>query len=272
MKNLFDLSDKTILITGAAGILGRQHANAVVSHGATVILTDVNLESVERLRDELNEKYCKETVVSEYMNVLDKSSIEKVIQKYDKIDVLINNAAKDTKVEKKGDMSPSVRFETMSLDSWTGDMKVGLDGCFLCSQTVVNKMLKTGGGNIINIASDLAISAPDQRIYKKSDIKEDKQHVKPVTYSVSKWALLGLTKYMSTYFADKNIRVNSLSPAGIYNKSLPDDFVQRLTSLIPMGRMANSGEYEGAIVFLCSDASEYMTGANIIMDGGRSVW
>ena len=109
MKNLFDLSDKTILITGAAGILGRQHANAVVSHGATVILTDVNLESVERLRDELNEKYCKETVVSEYMNVLDKSSIEKVIQKYDKIDVLINNAAKDTKVEKKGDMSPSVR-------------------------------------------------------------------------------------------------------------------------------------------------------------------
>jgi NAD(P)-dependent dehydrogenase (short-subunit alcohol dehydrogenase family) len=96
--------------------------------------------------------------------------------------------------------------------------------------------------------------------------------VKPVTYSVSKWALLGLTKYMSTYFADKNIRVNCLSPAGVYNKGMPDDFVQRLVSLIPMRRMANPGEYEGAIVFLCSDASEYMTGANIVMDGGRSVW
>jgi NAD(P)-dependent dehydrogenase (short-subunit alcohol dehydrogenase family) len=148
MKNLFDLSDKTILITGAAGILGRQHANAVASHGATVILTDVNIESLELLRDELNEKYNNNTIMAEYMNVLDKNSIENVIQKYEKIDVLINNAAKDAKVEEAGDITSSVRFETMSIDSWNGDMKVGLDGCFLCSQVVINKMLEMKMNNM----------------------------------------------------------------------------------------------------------------------------
>ena len=272
MKNLFDLGGKTVLITGAAGILGRQHANAVVSHGATVILADINIEKTIALASELNGKYDCSRAYAEYMDVLDKNSIEKVAKKYEKIDILINNAAKDTKVEKSGDLSLSNRFEHVSLEHWNSDMKVGLDGSFLCSQVIANKMLATGGGNIINIASDLATIAPDQRIYRKSGVREEDQHVKPVTYSVSKWGLLGLTKYMATYFADKGIRVNSLSPAGIYNSSLPDDFVNKLTSLIPMGRMANTGEYEGAVVFLCSDASAYMTGANIVMDGGRSAW
>ena len=270
MKNLFDLSGKTILITGAAGILGRQHVNAVISHGATAILADI--EKVRELCIEFKKKHSNAIVHAEYMDVLDEESIKHVAEKYEKIDVLINNAAKDTKVENKGDLNSSNRFELMKLDHWRGDMKVGLDGCFLCSQIISNKMLTTGGGNIINIASDLAAIAPDQRIYRQEDLEEEKQNVKPVTYSVSKWALLGLTKYMATYFASRNIRVNSLSPAGIYNSGLPDGFVNKLTSLIPMGRMANTGEYEGAIVFLCSDASAYMTGANLIIDGGRTVW
>ena len=142
----------------------------------------------------------------------------------------------------------------------------------MCSQAVANKMLSTGGGNIINIASDLSVIAPDQRIYRKEGLEAHEQNVKPVTYTVSKSAVVGLTKYMATYFADKNIRVNSLSPAGIYNEDMPQDFVDKLTSLIPMGRMANPGEYGGAIVFLCSDASEYMTGVNLVIDGGRTVW
>ena len=272
MKTIFDLSGKTILITGAAGILGRQHARAVVNAGATAIVSDINYEEAKSLCEDLNQGYSEVVAVPEYMDVLDRDSIMKIANKYDKIDVLINNAAKDTKVEKEGDLNLNNRFETMSHEHWKRDMEVGLDGCFLCSQVIANKMVQSGNGNIINIASDLATLAPDQRIYMKEGVREEEQHVKPVTYSVSKWALLGLTKYMSTYFADKNIRVNSLSPAGIYNPSLPDDFVSKLTSLIPMGRMADTGEYTGAIVFLCSDASKYMTGANLVMDGGRSVW
>ena len=272
MKNVFDLSGKTILITGAAGILGSQHAEAVVSHGATVIVADIDYAKAQTLCNTINKKYYRIAAHPEYMNVIDRSSILQVCNKYNRIDVLINNAAKDTKVEKKGDLNKNIRFETMSYECWKGDMEVGLDGCFLCSQVVANKMIEAGGGNIINIASDLATIAPDQRIYKKAGLKDEEQQVKPVTYSVSKWAVLGLTKYLSTYFADRNIRVNSLSPAGMYNDKLPDDFVNKLTSLIPMSRMASPGEYGGAIVFLCSDASIYMTGANLIMDGGRSIW
>ena len=125
-------------------------------------------------------------------------------------------------------------------------------------------MIENGGGVILNISSDLGIIAPDQRIY-------DKDAPKPITYSASKWAIIGMTKYLAIYFADKNIRVNSLCPSGVYN-SQPDEFVERLTNLIPMGRMANGDEYKGAVVFMCSDASSYMTGSNIIIDGGRTSW
>lgn len=272
MKDTFDLSNKTILVTGGAGLLGKQHVEAIAEHGGTAVIADINFEAANDLCKEINKKYSKNSAYAEYMDVLDKDSITKVAKKYKKIDVLINNAAKDAKVEKKGDLNLNARFETMSYDYWQKDMQVGLDGCFLCSQVFANKMIENGGGNIINIASDLSVIAPDQRIYKKEGVAEMNQHVKPVTYSVSKWAVHGLTKYMATYFADKSIRVNSLSPGGIYSPTLPDDFVGKLTSLIPMGRMAAHNEYKGAIVFLCSDASSYMTGANIVIDGGRSIW
>jgi len=272
MKDVFDLSGKHILITGGAGLLGKEHVEAVVQHGGIAIVADINYIAAQNFCLKLNKRYDKIVAFPEYMDVLDKQSILKVASKYEKIDVLINNAAKDVKVEKKKDLSTNGRFETMSYEYWKSNMKVGLDGCFLCSQIIANKMLKTGKGNIINIASDLSLIAPDQRIYKKDNLRPDEQHVKPVTYSVSKHALVGLTKYMSTYFADRNIRVNCLSPAGIYNDGLPDDFVSKLTSLIPMGRMANIDEYRGAIVFLCSDASAYMTGANLVIDGGRTAW
>jgi NAD(P)-dependent dehydrogenase (short-subunit alcohol dehydrogenase family) len=146
-----------------------------------------------------------------------------------------------------------------------------MNGTFFCSQAAANKMLENGGGVILNIASDLGVIAPDQRLYRKEDIPENMQNVKPITYSAAKWAIVGMTKYMAVYFAEKNIRVNCLSPTGVFNNH-PKDFVKKLSNIIPMNRMANLDEYKGAIAFLCSDASSYMTGENMVIDGGKSVW
>jgi NAD(P)-dependent dehydrogenase (short-subunit alcohol dehydrogenase family) len=132
-------------------------------------------------------------------------------------------------------------------------------------------MLNTGGGVVLNISSDLGVIAPDQRIYRDDTKKENEQNVKPITYSAAKWAIIGMTKYLSVYFAKNNIRVNSLSPTGVYNDH-PVDFVNKLSNIIPMGRMAHIDEYKGAIVFMCSDASTYMTGSNIVIDGGKTIW
>jgi len=146
-----------------------------------------------------------------------------------------------------------------------------LNGTFFCSQVVGNKMLEQGAGVILNISSDLGVIAPDQRLYRKEGVPESLQNVKPITYSAAKWAIIGMTKYLAVYFAKKNIRVNCLSPTGVYNNH-PEDFVNKLSNIIPMGRMADIDEYKGAIVFLCSDASTYMTGENLVIDGGKSVW
>lgn len=159
----------------------------------------------------------------------------------------------------------------MTENYWHEGIDAALNGTFLCSQVVSNKMLENGGGVILNISSDLGVIAPDQRIYRKDGVEEDMQNVKPITYSAAKWAIIGMTKYLGVYFAQKGIRVNSLSPTAVYNDH-PEDFVKKLTNLIPMGRMSDINEYKGAIVFLCSDASSYMTGENVIIDGGKSVW
>jgi NAD(P)-dependent dehydrogenase (short-subunit alcohol dehydrogenase family) len=132
-------------------------------------------------------------------------------------------------------------------------------------------MLENGGGVILNISSDLGVIAPDQRLYLKEGIEDDQQNVKPITYSAAKWAVVGMTKYLSVYFAKRGIRVNCLSPTGVFNNH-PEDFVKKLSNIIPMGRMADIDEYKGAIVFLCSDASSYMTGENLVIDGGKTVW
>ena len=161
-------------------------------------------------------------------------------------------------------------FENFLLEDWDFQLKVGLKGAMLCSQVFGQEMAKRGEGIILNIASDLSVFAPDQRLYKKDGLRPDQQPVKPVTYSVIKHGLIGLTKYLATYWAEQGVRCNALSPGGVYNGQ-SDEFVQKLIELIPLKRMASKDEYRGAVQFLCSDASAYMNGQNFVMDGGRSV-
>jgi len=272
VKNrIFDLSGKTALITGGGGLLGPKHAEAVIEFGGTVVLGDHHEARAKEKSLYLNDRYGKGSSISHYLDVTKKDSIKEVVDKYPKIDILINNAAKDPKVKKGGGLTTETRFETMTEAFWFEGIDAALNGTFLCSQVVSNQMLLNGGGVILNIASDLGIIAPDQRIYRKEGVDENSQNVKPITYSAAKWAIIGMTKYLAVYFAKKNIRVNCLSPTGVFNNH-PEDFVERLSNIIPMGRMANIDEYKGAIVFLCSDASSYMTGENVIIDGGKTVW
>jgi NAD(P)-dependent dehydrogenase (short-subunit alcohol dehydrogenase family) len=188
-----------------------------------------------------------------------------------RVDILVNNAAIDPKVQGDQGIVETSRLEHFPLDQWNLQVAVGLTGAFLCSQVFGSAMATDGkGGVILNIASDLSVFAPDQRLYRKDGLPDELQPVKPVTYSVIKAGLIGLTRYLATYWATQGVRCNALSPGGVYNGQ-GEEFVQRLTSLIPLGRMADKDEYHAAVQFLCSDASAYMNGQNIVMDGGRSV-
>lgn len=272
MKNIFSLSGKTALITGAGGLLGPKHAEAIIEFGGKVILTDHHIDRVEEKAMMLNQKYGQGSAEYYHMDVTDPKSVQKVVEIVDRIDILINNAAKDPKVKKGGNLTPSSRFETMTPEYWNEGLDAALNGTFYCSQAVANKMISQNiKGTILNISSDLGVIAPDQRLYRKPDTPEDMQNVKPITYSAAKWAIVGMTKYLGVYFAEKGIRVNCLSPTGVYNDH-PEEFVKKLSNIIPMGRMADINEYKGAIVFLCSDASSYMTGENMVIDGGKTVW
>jgi NAD(P)-dependent dehydrogenase (short-subunit alcohol dehydrogenase family) len=198
------------------------------------------------------------------------SVLTQVLSCFGRVDILINNAANNPRVEDPGALTWT-RLESFPMAVWDADLAVGLTGAFLCSRVFGAEMARRKKGVIINIASDLALIAPDQRLYRDPSLPADQQPVKPVTYSVVKSALLGLTHYLATYWADRGVRCNAISPGGVFNGQ-PEAFVQKLSQLIPMGRMAGVDEYQGAILFLCSDASAYMNGANLVIDGGRTCW
>lgn len=273
-KKLFDLNGKVAIITGGAGFLGPKHGEAIASAGGIAILADIKEGLAKEKAKEINNKYHTK-VMGVKVDVTDIESIKKllkaVLSKFGRVDILINNAANDPKIKQSDTQKSRTRFEHFSLEIWNKDLAVGLTSAFLCSQIIGTEMAKTGKGVILNIASDLGVIAPDQRIYRKDNLPDSMQNVKPVSYSVVKTGLIGLTRYLATYWADKGVRVNSISPGGVYNKQ-SKEFVQKLTNLIPMKRMADIDEYKGAIIFLCSDASSYMTGANLIIDGGRTCW
>jgi len=267
----FSLSKKYCLITGAAGLLGLEHANAILEIDGNLVLTDINFKKLKQEVDKIKLIFTKANILYYKMDVTKLNDIKKVFNKLKKnqinIDILINNAAIDSKVNKKIKIN-SNSFEKFSIKEWNKQISVGLTGSMLCSQVFGTAMSKRKKGVILNIASDLSVIAPDQRIYSLS--KQNKNY-KPITYSVIKHGIIGLTKYLSTYWPDKNIRCNSLSPGGIeFNQ--PTKFKKKLIKLIPLNRMADRSEYKSAIKFLCSDASSYMTGHNLIIDGGRSVW
>jgi len=272
----FDLSGKTALITGSAGLLGLEHAAALLESGAKVVLTDIGYAALDSARASLEQNFESQKIITLVMDVTQMAEVRKVADQLQKdglhIDILVNNAAIDPKVKGEQGIVETSRLESFSLDQWNLQMAVGLTGAFICSQVFGAVMAKSGrGGIILNIASDLSVISPDQRLYRKEGLLDDMQPVKPVTYSVIKAGLVGLTKYLATYWADKGVRCNALSPGGVYNAQ-GEDFVGRLTSLIPLGRMAAKDEYRGTIQFLCSDASAYMNGQNVVMDGGRSTW
>lgn len=272
----FDLTGKTAIITGAAGLLGTAHAAALLESGATVVLTDISEAGLLSARTSLSQVADPSRIIMHVMDVSRSEAIRVVAQElFDRrfrVDILVNNAAIDPKVRGEQGLAETSRLENFPLGQWDMQIAVGLTGAFLCSQVFGTAMAQDGkGGVILNIASDLSVLAPDQRLYRKQGLGDEQQPVKPVTYSVIKAGLVGLTRYLATYWADRGVRANALSPGGVFNGQ-GEEFVHRLTSLIPLGRMASQEEYRAAVQFLCSDASAYLNGQNIVMDGGRSVW
>jgi len=274
LEKLFSLKGKVVVITGATGLLGRKHAEAVACYGGTPILLDLSQNTLNDLVDELNEKYIVGAIGFE-VDITDEQSIKKnvelLLNKFGRIDGLVNNAANNPKVEDSSMVNFS-RLESFSIESWNDDLAVGLTGSFLCAKYYGYQISQNpNGGSIVNISSDLGLIAPDQRLYRKEGVVDSLQDVKPITYSVVKSGVIGLTRYLATYWAEKNVRCNAICPGGVDNGQ-SDDFLNKISSRIPIGRMANSNEYQGTLVWMLSDASSYLNGAIVPVDGGRTSW
>lgn len=272
-SNPFNLGNKFALITGAAGLLGKEHAIALLENNANLVLLDINADKLNNLVADLRKSFPNSKIISSNCNITDEANVvalnHDLILQGIIIKILINNAAlnpKQNQLEAK-----YTRIENYDLKSWDDELDVGLKGTFICCKVFGTSMSQSGGGVILNVASDLSVISPDQRIYRIEGKDDLDQPVKPITYSIIKTGIIGITKYLSTYWSLKGVRVNALSPGGVYENQ-DTEFVAKLSHLIPLGRMANTDEYRSAIQFLCSDASSYMTGHNLIIDGGRSVW
>jgi NAD(P)-dependent dehydrogenase (short-subunit alcohol dehydrogenase family) len=262
-KNFFDVSGKIIVITGSAGLLGIEYAKGLSKEGAHVVLADLDFKKCEDISLELEKKYSVKPLpinldLTKILSI--KNMVKKVVKKYGKIDVLINNAA-----YQGDDKLRTIPFEELPLESWNKAIDVNLTGIFLCCQEIGKVMLKQKKGVIINISSTYGIVAPDQRIYGKS------RQNSAIFYAATKSAVLNLTRYLAAYWQGKGIRVNTLSPGGV-ERNQEVNFKQKYSEKTMLGRMAKKDEYVGPIIFLASDASSYMTGSNLIVDGGWTAW
>ncbi len=271
---LFSLKGKTIIVTGASGLLGREHVKAIINAGGTPILLDLNQDILDKQVEELTSKISL-NLSGFAVDITDENQVmincRNIIQKYGKIDGLVNNAANNPKVESSLEVNFS-RLENFPVTVWNNDIDVALKGTFLCIKHYGHEISKnTNGGSIINISSDLGLIGPDQRLYRINGLNESMQPVKPITYSVVKTGIIGITRYMSTYWAEKNVRCNAICPGGVENNQDPL-FVSELIKRIPMNRMARQNEYHGILIFLLSNASSYINGAVIAADGGRTAW
>ena len=268
----FSLEGRVAIVTGGAGLLGVRHAEAVAAAGGVPVLADIRGSDAEARAAEVAAA-TGVPAIGVQCDITRPESVEgllkTVMDRLGRVDILVNNAANNPKVEAPGqDFS---RLERFSLEQWNADVAVGLTGAFLCARIIGGALAKQKRGVIVNISSEYGVIAPDQRLYRKEELADDEQPVKPVTYSVVKAGLHGLTLYLATYWAESGVRVNTISLGGV-ESGQPATFLERASAKIPMGRMAQPHDFQGALVYLCSDAAAFVTGANLVVDGGKTIW
>ena len=275
LENLFNLDGKIIVITGACGLLGQKHAEAIAAFGGTPVLLDLSQQDIDKVSIKIQNEYSV-NASGLAVDITNEDEVARssswAIEKYGKIDGLVNNAANNPKVEKNRTKQFS-RLENFPLDLWNTDIAVGLTGSFLCAKYYGNLISQNpNGGTIINISSDLGLIAPDQRLDKKpGDSESQQQPVKPITYSVIKSGLIGLTRYLSTYWNSNNVRSNAICPGGVENGQ-SEVFLKEVITRIPMGRLAQANEYQSTLIWMLSDESSYLNGSIVAVDGGRTAW
>ncbi len=266
MDNNFSLSGKIAVVTGANGLLGLQHCIALAEAGAHVIAADI-----ERCHDDIFPEQIRHQISTIRLDVTDSASLssvrERIVSQYGTIDILVNNAAINDMVEKR-DNHIQGSFEDYPLYVWKKVLDVNVTGVFLCCQYLGSVMAQQKSGSIINIASTYGVVAPDQSIYLKKN--GERLMWKSPVYPTSKGAVIQFTKYLAAYWGEKNIRVNCISPGGVFAYQ-DEDFVENYSKKTPLGRMANKEDYKVALVLLASDASSYVSGANLIVDGGWTI-
>jgi NAD(P)-dependent dehydrogenase (short-subunit alcohol dehydrogenase family) len=268
-SELFSLANKVVVVTGGAGLLGQVFCQSLVDVGAHVAIVDLDLASAETVAKRIN-KSDAQRVIAVGSDITSPESVTQmvtnVVKQLGRIDVLVNNAAS------KGSSLDAFfeSFEDYSLKTWREVMSVNIDGLFLVAQAVGKQMKKQGGGSIIQTSSIYGVVAPDQRIYEGSEYNGRPINT-PAVYSASKSAVNGLTNYLATYWASSKIRVNSLTPGGIASGQ-NSEFNKKYSNRVPLGRMGEASELVGALIYLASDASSYVTGQNLIVDGGLSAW
>ncbi|MCH6257910.1 SDR family oxidoreductase [Puniceicoccaceae bacterium K14] len=274
MNNEFNLHDQTILVTGANGLIGKEACDAFASQGANLVITDIGPPSaLKSFANSINEKYGVQTLAVAADLTLEEPTTQLVteaITRFGKVDTLLNLAAIDAKLDadKAGNLNPS-RFENFPLDLWEKSLAINATGLIRITQEVVRHMLQRSSGNIINVASTYSLVSPNQTLYKYDD--SNKQIYKPIDYVGSKSMVPNFTRYLATLYAKEGIRANYLVPHAIENKQ-PEEFKQNFQKLSPIGRMCDVGELRGPLVFLASNASSYMTGASLVIDGGWTAW
>ncbi len=272
IQQKFDLTGKTAVVTGGIGLLGSQFCKTLAEAGASVLVADIDGERARARAEELVKAGYRAAGFGVDITQPDsvRAMAEQAVKLFHRLDILVNSAAMDPKFDQEHIGSQGANaFETYPLEAWNQALTVNLTGTFLCCQAAAREMLRQGSGSIINICSTYGLVGPDQRIYRRPG--QEQQSYKPVFYSVTKAGILGLTRYLATYYAGKNIRVNSLTPGGVYNDH-DEVFNQEYSARTVLGRMANKDEMNGAILFLASEASSYSTGANLVVDGGWTAW
>jgi NAD(P)-dependent dehydrogenase (short-subunit alcohol dehydrogenase family) len=262
--DLFSLKNKTAIVTGALGLLGKKHCEALASARANVVVADINEDAAKSFAESLGENHIglKVDVTSETSL---KEAKEAILSKYGSIDILVNNAAINDMFENPGLAKELSAFENYPLDAFKKSLDVNVTGVFLASQIFGTVMAEHNSGSIINIASTYGIVGPDQSIYR--DECGEQTFYKSAVYPVTKGAVVNFTRFLAAYWGHKGVRVNTLSPGGVENNQ-NEFFIQNYSAKTLLGRMAQPTDYQGALVFLASEASAYMTGANLIVDGG----